>query len=119
MIFGYFSGLLNPSITGGIVFYLAGLIMQRFKPKWPNMMYGYRTQSSLRSKETFDAANQFSAKLMKNLGIKLVIMGIVIAFFFHQTYWYAFIGSGILALLGATFYLISTTEKFLKKNFPN
>ena len=57
MIFGYFiEGPLTSSLAAGLIFWLAGWVMKSYPPKWPNYFYGYRTMSSLKSKETFDAA---------------------------------------------------------------
>jgi hypothetical protein len=91
--------------------------MQRYPPRWPNYWYGYRTMASLRTKETFDAANTFSAVLMIKYGIALVIFGFVIALFFYEQYWWLFLGAGILAMLVALAALIAKTEKYIANHF--
>jgi hypothetical protein len=118
MIFGFFlAGLLTSSLPAGIIFFLAGRLMKSYPPKWPNYFYGYRTMSSLKTKETFDAANIFSAALMVKYGTGLIVTGIISSIFFHEKYWGLFLGAGMGALIGSVIALIFKTEKYLAKNF--
>ena len=46
----------------GLIFLLAGFIQQRFPPKKINHLYGYRTSNSMKSQESWDFAQEYSAK---------------------------------------------------------
>ena len=109
--------LSSSALPGGIIFFLCGKLMQRYPPRWPNYWYGYRTMASLRTKETFDAANAFSAALMITYGIALVIVGFAIAVVFREQYWWLFLGAGMLAMLVAVVALIAKTEKYIANRF--
>jgi uncharacterized membrane protein len=118
MIFGFFfEGLLTSSLPAGLIFFLAGWLMKRYPPKWPNYFYGYRTMTSLKTKDTFDAANGFSAALMIKYGKGLIVLGIVLSIFFHEKYWWLFLAAGIVASVGTVIALVFKTEKYLAKNF--
>jgi uncharacterized membrane protein len=118
VIFGFIiEGLLTSSITGGLIFYIVGKLMQRYPPKWPNYFYGYRTISSLKTKETFDAANVFSAALMVKYGAGLMIAGLLTALFFHEAYWWLFLSASMLPLFICVAALLIKTEKHLAAHF--
>jgi len=109
--------LSSSALPGGIIFFLCGKLMQRYPPHWPNYWYGYRTPASLRTKESFDAANTFSATLMITYGIALVIFGFAFAVVFQEQYWWLFLGAGMLAMLVAVAALIAKTEKYIANHF--
>jgi uncharacterized membrane protein len=118
MIFGFFlESIFTSSFLGGIIFMLAGNLMKRYPPKWPNYFYGYRTMSSLKTKETFDAANDYSSTLMIKYGARLILFGVFTALFFHEKYWWIFLTAGMLALVGTVIALIYNTEKYLWTHF--
>jgi len=114
----FIQGLLTSSLPAGIVFFICGRIMQKYPPQWPNYWYGYRTMRSLKTKQSFDAANAFSAALMVKYGIALVVAGLLLTLFFRETYWWLFLSVGMLSLLICVFLLIAKTEKYLAKLFP-
>lgn len=118
MIFGfYIESILTSSLSAGFIFWLAGWFMKKYPPKWPNYFYGYRTMTSLKSKETFDAANVFSSRLMRKYGKGLMLYGLLLSIFFYEKYWWLFLGAGMLALIGCVIALIYKTEQYLKANF--
>ena len=47
---------------GGLIFLIAGYIQHRFPPKKINHLYGYRTSASMKSQESWDFAQEYSAK---------------------------------------------------------
>lgn len=67
----------------GITLLVAGFIQKKFPPKWPNLIYGYRTPVSLKNKDTFDFANKYSARLMTIFGFISLIIGIFLTLFFN------------------------------------
>jgi uncharacterized membrane protein len=111
------TALLTSPLTGGVIFYIVGKIMKAYPPNWPNYYYGYRTMSSLKTKETFDAANQFSAVLMIRYGIWMMVAGIICTIFFYEKYWYLYLGITVGALVASAALLIIKTEKHLSKHF--
>jgi uncharacterized membrane protein len=114
----FIQGLITSSLPAGIIFFISGRLMQKYPPRWPNYWYGYRTMRSLRTKESFDAANTFSAALMVRYGILLMLAGLPLALFFRETYWWFFLGIGMLALVTCVVLLIVKTERYLAGLFP-
>lgn len=113
----FITGLLTSSAAAGCIFLAIGKLMQRYPPRWPNYFYGYRTMSSLKSKQTFDAANGYSAALMARYGIFLIPFGFVTAMFFNERYWWAFLAVGMGAVLACVAALIVKTERHLSHRF--
>jgi uncharacterized membrane protein len=113
----FITGLLTSSTLGGCIFLLGGKIMQWYPPRWPNYFYGYRTMSSLKTKETFDTANRYSAALMVKYGTTLIVFGLLTALFFSELYWWAFLSAGMVAMLACVVALIVKTEKYLSAHF--
>ncbi len=104
-------------LPAGIVFFLNGKLMQRYPPRWPNYWYGFRTPNSLRTKETFDAANTFSAALMVKYGMLMMIGGLLIGMMYIEKYGWWFMGCGALIVIVSAVLLIIKTEKYLATNF--
>lgn len=61
----------------GLTFIITGVIMLKFPPKKINSFYGYRTFSSMKSKERWDFAQNYSAKEMIKLGAILTLSGLL------------------------------------------
>jgi len=61
------------SFLVGIVFTLAGVIVYLFPPKQINYFYGYRTKSSMKSKDAWDFSQKYSAVRMFLIGIFLFL----------------------------------------------
>jgi uncharacterized membrane protein len=110
-------GLLTSSATAGLVFLLTGRIMQRRPPRWPNYFYGYRTPTSLKTRETFDAANKYSSALMIKYGTALTVFGLVTALFFNERYWLVFLSACMGAVLICAIAILVKTEKYLSAHF--
>lgn len=113
----FITSLLTSPLTAGVIFYIVGKIMQLYPPKWPNYYYGYRTTSSLKTKETFEEANKFSAVLMIRYSIWMMVAGIIYTIFFYEKYWYLFLGISMGALVASVALLIIQTESHLSKLF--
>jgi uncharacterized membrane protein len=100
----------------GLVFIIAGLIMKHFPPKKINLLYGYRSNRSMRSKENWNFAQQFSMVLMIKLGVVLMLLSFLgLLFNFGEK---SNIILGFVFLFSMVFLLIFLTEKELKKRFP-
>jgi uncharacterized membrane protein len=101
----------------GIIFIVTALILLRFPPKKINYFYGYRTPASMKSQEAWDFSQKYSATKMLQLGFFLVAISFINLLFVMSEEISLFIGIGLLIL--ACIYMIVTTEKAIKKNFPN
>lgn len=111
------TNLLEMPLFAGILFFVLGLIMKFFPPKKINILYGYKTNSSKKSQESWDFAQQFSAVKMIQSGVFLIVMGcvenIVNLTDSQQTlFGFLFFGLGI-------FFIIFTTEKAIKNKFSS
>lgn len=103
------------TLTGGLLFFVVGLLFKILPPKKINSIYGYRTSSSMRNLDTWVVANKFSARLMIVGGISLTNIGLLSLIFPNM----GGIGTGISVGLLVLFVivLIVETEKHLNKMF--
>ncbi|RCH54788.1 SdpI/YhfL protein family [Mucilaginibacter hurinus] len=63
----------------GIILLAVGFIQKRFPPKSINAFYGYRMPSSMKTQQTWDTANRYSAILMIKIGIVLIVTGVALS----------------------------------------
>ncbi len=91
--------------------------MRFFPPKKINIWYGYRTERSMKSQDSWDAANRYAAGLMIFLGFDLALTGAVIYWLFPELdkEIYSLISIALMIIAGVI--LLFLTEKHLKKNF--
>jgi hypothetical protein len=61
-------------------------LTQRYPPKLPGYLYGYRSKFALKTKETFSEANVFSASLLIRYGILLMIFRLINALLFRESH---------------------------------
>ena len=108
--------LLMPFLCS-VGFMAAGLIQYYFPPKKINGLYGYRTSSSMASKEKWDFAQKFSALKLIQLSVILAVLSLAGFLFSFNDGIKMFIGIGV-TLLSVLVILIST-ENALKNKFPN
>ena len=101
--------------TVGAISIVTGFILLKYPPKNINFLYGYRTKNSMKSKERWDFAQKYSAKLMIKGGFFYIVLGILSLFFSLSQVVNISIGMGTL-LLGCIL-LIVKTEKKLKQTF--
>lgn len=111
------NSLFTMPLMVGIIFIIVGYIMLKFPPKNINMLYGYRTQSSMKTKERWDFAQPYSSILMIYCGVGLALSS-VFGLIFHVEE-----GTGVLIsmiiLFIAVGILIYKTEKAIKQKFKN
>lgn len=103
------------SIIFGAISVVTGFILLKFPPKDVNFLYGYRTKNSMKSKERWDFAQTYSAKLMLKGGCFYLVLGVFSLFFSFSQVINVGIGMGTL-LLGCVL-LIIKTEKSIKQKF--
>ena len=100
----------------GLIFLLAGFIQQRFPPKKINHLYGYRTSNSMKSQESWDFAQEYSAKKMMKLGAYITALGLLAWSIDLQLLWSVWIAL-IIITIGPILMLLQV-EAELKKRFP-
>ncbi len=106
---------LIPAMVGPI-FILAGLFMKTYPPKKINYLYGYRTRRSMKNQESWDFAQQYSAKEMIKLGFGFIILSIVGLFVDFNKIAELIVALGVM--IWSTVALFRKTENTLKQKFP-
>lgn len=108
--------LIIPFLTG-IIFAVTALITLRFPPKKINYLYGYRTNTSMKNQEVWDFSQRYSGIKMFQLGLIMFCLSFInVLFNFNES---AQLWIGLPLLILSSLYLIFTTEKAIRKNFPN
>jgi len=100
-----------PIMTGAILI-IAGAVMYKFPPKKVNILYGYRTMSSMKSQERWDFSQKFSSKELMKIGVFLLPVSLL---------GFLDISEGIIngIVILSIFIPILTTEIALRKKFAN
>jgi immunity protein, SdpI family len=99
----------------GVIFFVTGLILQKFPAKKINNFYGYRTANSMKSQERWDFSQTFAAGQFIKSGAVLILLAIIASFFqFGET---EAIVTGLLLMLIFTIGPIYKTEMQLKEKF--
>ena len=102
--------------SGGLIFLLAGYIQHRFPPKKINHLYGYRTSTSMKSQESWDFTQQYSAKKMMQIGTYITALGLSSWIIDLQLLWSAVIALTIVTI--GPLLMLFKVESELKKRFP-
>ena len=102
--------------SGGLIFLLAGYIQHRFPPKKINHLYGYRTSTSMKSQESWDFAQQYSAKKIMQMGAYITALGLLSWIIDLQLLWSARIALTIVTI--GPLLMLFKVESELKKRFP-
>jgi uncharacterized membrane protein len=105
-----------PFLTG-LIFIVTSLILMRFPPKKINYFYGYRTASSMKNQQVWNFSQKYSAVKMLQMGLVLLVFSLFPVLLDISQEQTSFLG--IVLLILACVYMIITTEKAIKKNFPN
>ncbi|PZO28128.1 MAG: hypothetical protein DCF13_09985 [Flavobacteriaceae bacterium] len=101
----------------GIVFFITAFITLRFPPKKINNFYGYRTKNSMKNQEFWNFSQKFSSIKMIQSGLFLVAFSFLGMVFHPDEKVQLIVGIGLSILVCV--FLFYTTEKAIKKNFPN
>lgn len=106
------------SLLVGFIFLITALITLKFPPKKINDFYGYRTPASMKNQEVWDFAQQYSGIKMIQVGLFLMLISFINLFLnLKEGFWQIVVG--IAFIIVAVIYLFLSTEKAIKKNFPN
>lgn len=107
------------TITSLVMFLLA-LVFRKYRPKNINGLYGYRTRRSMRSREAWDFAQDYSSALMVKLFAGFLmwqILTTVCGVLFLKAYLEAVALISVLALLPLLIIMMVKTERQLKLKF--
>ncbi|MHC1721500.1 MAG: SdpI family protein [Clostridiaceae bacterium] len=101
----------NSLIVGGVVF-AYGFITFLAKPKKINNWFGYRSETSRLSPESWKAGNRYNANMYLIAGALLMVIGKAGDYMSGQGFKFA-----LIALIPVLCVTVFTTEKYLKRNF--
>lgn len=96
---------------------IVGCIQKYYPPKRINNLYGYRTDSSKKSQQTWDEANRYSAILMIKMGLIAIVLGLIMAAIFSIKYELVMVITTTFTGIGFAVVLMVKTEKHLEKTF--
>lgn len=102
--------------VSGLIFLLAGYIQQRFPPKKINHLYGYRTSTSMKSQESWDFAQAYSAKKMMKLGAYYIALSVLSYLIDLHILWS--VGIAVIIVTIGPLFMLLQVESELKKHFP-
>ncbi len=101
----------------GIIFMITAGIVYKFPPKKINYLYGYRTTASMKSKEHWDFAQRYSSVKMFQAGVALSVVSLFgLAFPVDENTKFII---GLFLALPSCIFMFFTTERALKRKFPN
>jgi uncharacterized membrane protein len=106
------------SFLVGFIFLITALITLKFPPKKINDFYGYRTAASMKNQDVWDFAQRYSGIKMIQAALFLMLISFV-KVFLNLNEGFLQIAVGITFIIAAVIYLFFTTEKAIRKNFPN
>lgn len=104
-------------VGAGLIFAIGGFVMLKYPPKNINGLYGYRTSSSMKSKERWDFAQLYSSKEMIKLGLLLALSGMLGLVFKPEPETGMILGLGLMILVVIA--LIMRVEKAIKNKFKS
>ncbi len=105
------------TILPGIAFLFSGLLLKKFPAKKPNALYGYRTSTSMKSQETWDAAQQIGAQESIRLGLIQIVIGLAVGWTVAtEVFPVAYL---LVSALACAIALLMRTESKLRSLFPN
>ena len=104
-----------------VIMIISGYLMKAKTPKKINGIYGYRTERSMKNKETWNFANKLCGDIWLKVGlIMLIISAVITAIISINKDENAFAVASIVILLVQTIILIATivpVEKALRNKF--
>jgi len=119
---GIIQWIIGPQLIG-VVFIIAGYIQKTYPPKKINKYYGYRTPAAMKTQETWDEANRYSARVMVKAGFILLVAGLALTVLLNmipmpEKIKFAITYLMILAAaMGSAIVMLTSTERHLEKTF--
>ena len=102
-------------ISVGPLMVVLAIIFKVFPPKSINMLYGYRTERSMKNQETWDAANSYANNFMLWLFVGISAVELILFLLMDNKEHAALVGCGMLVV--GLLLLIIFTERYLKDKF--
>lgn len=99
----------------GLIFVVVGGYMYKFPPKSINLFYGYRTNRSMQSQDRWDFAQTYSAKIMIQSGVVMLVLSLLKQVVTLSTT--AEMTIGFIMLIGNCIVMLVKTETELKQRF--
>ena len=106
------------SFLVGFIFLISSIITLIFPPKKINYLYGYRTPASMKNQEVWDFAQRYSGIKMVQAGVFLMLVSFVNVFLNPKDDFLPLV-FGMAFIIAAVIFLFVSTEKAIRKNFPN
>jgi uncharacterized membrane protein len=106
------------SFLVGFIFLISAIITLIFPPKKINYLYGYRTPASMKNQEVWDFAQRYSGLKMVQAGVFLMLVSFVNVFLNPKDDFLPLV-FGMAFIIAAVIFLFVSTEKAIRKNFPN
>lgn len=101
-----------------VIMILCGFHWWKHTPKNINGLVGFRTGRSMKNKDTWLFANQYSGKRMWYVGWVTLILSVIVQFpFLHSDYLNKATNTIILVQFVVVIEIIYATQKALEKNF--
>ncbi|MGC4040920.1 MAG: SdpI family protein [Flavobacterium sp.] len=101
----------------GSALLVAAVITYKFPPKKINLLYGYRTQASMKNQAIWDFSQKYSSVRMFWLGLILLIITPINTLIPTTEVQSVILGLGLMVL--GFVLLCVATERAIKKKFPN
>lgn len=117
MIQDIIDNIIVPSFITGFVFTFIGIIMYAAQPTEINGFIGYRTGTSMKSKERWDFAQKYSSNVMMICGVLTIVLS-VLGYFVPNDYEDKQM-IGIWLLITSAVLIIALTEIAIKRRFKN
>lgn len=96
---------------------MGGLLMKLFPPSKINSLYGYRTESSMRSQERWDFAQRRGTCELIRLGLALMAASLI-GFIIEPRQWIA-ISLGICLMIVGIMVMIVRVERAIHEKFDD
>jgi uncharacterized membrane protein len=101
----------------GAIFMITSVVTYLFPPKKINYLYGYRTASSMKSQQRWDFAQRYATTKMLQVGAFLFAVSFLGIFL--QVDDNTNVAIGLVLMLPSCAFLLLSTERALRKKFPN
>ncbi|RKD69571.1 SdpI/YhfL family protein [Sinobaca qinghaiensis] len=92
---------------------VAGIVLKISSPARINNVYGYRTQRSKKNQKLWDVSQEYSAKILRLMGVLNILIGIVLMFTTYSQEYYLFFELGWVVLSFLPVFIL--TERKLVK----
>ena len=105
-------------VLPGSIFFIVGIVMKYFTPKYPNLWFGYRTPFSVKNEQTWNEANSYAANIAIVVGVLNAVVWGYLGYKFSDDPNNQIVGSiGAPIIIISAAMLLILTEIHLRKIF--